>query len=98
MRRRGRSAPGTAGTSRRPPDWSTTAPFPGTSARRGRRLSVRPPATVQGMRALALWAVLFAAYAATLAIDAGAAGRYIGDEPRHLLLAESIVSDGDIDL
>jgi hypothetical protein len=50
------------------------------------------------MRSLALWAVLFAAYAATLGIDAVGASDYGGDEPRHLLLAESIVSDGDIDL
>jgi hypothetical protein len=50
------------------------------------------------MRALALWAVLFAAYAATLGIDASAAGDYAGDEPRYLLAAESIVSDGDVDL
>jgi hypothetical protein len=50
------------------------------------------------MRALAVWAVLFAAYAATLGIDAGRHSDYAGDEPRYLLLAESIVSDGDIDL
>jgi hypothetical protein len=50
------------------------------------------------MRALALWAVLFAAYAATLGIDAVATSQYGGDEPRYLLVAESIVSDGDIDL
>ena len=50
------------------------------------------------MRALALWAVLFAAYAATLGIDASAAGDYAGDEPRYLLAAESIVADGDVDL
>jgi hypothetical protein len=50
------------------------------------------------MRALALWAVLFAAYATTLGIDAAGTRHYGGDEPRHLLVAESIVSDGDIDL
>jgi hypothetical protein len=50
------------------------------------------------MRVTALWAVLFAAYAATLGIGAAGARDYAGDEPRHLLLAESIVSDGDIDL
>ena len=50
------------------------------------------------MRALALWAVLFAAYAATLGIDAAGRSDYGGDEPRYLLVAESIVSDGDIDL
>jgi hypothetical protein len=56
------------------------------------------PATVQGMRALALWAVLFAAYAATLGINAVGRSEYGGDEPRYLLVAESIVSDHDIDL
>jgi hypothetical protein len=50
------------------------------------------------MRALALWAILFAAYAATLGIDAVGASRYGGDEPRYLLIAESIVSDRDVDL
>ena len=50
------------------------------------------------MRALALWAVLFAAYAATLGVNAVGERDYAGDEPRYLLVAESIVSDGDIDL
>ena len=50
------------------------------------------------MRVLAVWAVLFAAYAATLGVDALGSGDFAGDEPRHLLAAESIVSDGDIDL
>ena len=50
------------------------------------------------MRALALWAVLFAAYAATLGVDAVGGSQYGGDEPRYLLIAESIVSDRDIDL
>jgi hypothetical protein len=50
------------------------------------------------MRALALWAVLFAAYAATLGINAVGTRDYGGDEPRYLLVAESIVSDHDIDL
>src|SRR3954449_9344952 len=50
------------------------------------------------MRALALWAVLFAAYAVTLGVDAAGTRHYAGDEPHHLLIAESIVSDGDIDL
>src|SRR5215207_3521007 len=56
------------------------------------------PATVGGMRVLAVWAVLFAAYAATLGVDALGRGDFAGDEPRHLLTAESIVSDGDINL
>ena len=46
--------------------------------------------------ATALWAVLFAAYAATLGIDAFQASDYGGDEPHYLLAAESIVSDGDL--
>ena len=50
------------------------------------------------MRVLAVWAVLFAAYAATLGIDTVGGKDYAGDEPRHLLTAESIVSDFDIDL
>jgi hypothetical protein len=50
------------------------------------------------MRVFAVWAVLFAAYAATLGVDAVGTGDYAADEPRHLLAAESIVSDGDIDL
>jgi len=50
------------------------------------------------MRALALWAVLFAAYAATLGVNAVGSRDYGGDEPRYLLVAESIASDGDIDL
>ena len=50
------------------------------------------------MRVLAVWAVLFAAYAATLGVDAVGNADFAGDEPRHLLTAESIVSDGDIDL
>jgi hypothetical protein len=50
------------------------------------------------MRALGLWAVLFAAYAATLGINAVGRNDYGGDEPRYLLVAESIVSDRDIDL
>ena len=49
-------------------------------------------------RTLALWLVLFAAYAATLGLPATATNDYAGDEPHHLLAAESIVSDGDVDL
>ncbi|MGH2944943.1 MAG: hypothetical protein ACRDPC_01510, partial [Solirubrobacteraceae bacterium] len=45
------------------------------------------------MRLLALGIVLFAAYAAALGI-----GGYGSDEPRYLLIAESIVSDADLDL
>jgi hypothetical protein len=50
------------------------------------------------VRALVVWAVLFAAYAATLGIAAHGREDYAADEPRYLLAAESIVSDFDIDL
>ena len=50
------------------------------------------------MRSLALWLVLFGAYAGCLGIDAFAQSDYGGDEPHYLLTAESIVSDGDFDL
>jgi len=52
-------------------------------------------------RALALFAVLLAAYAATLGLRAGegdGAARYAPGEARYLLAAESIVSDEDVDL
>lgn len=42
--------------------------------------------------------MLLAAYAATLGIPTFQAADVGGDEPHHLLTAESIVSDGDIDL
>jgi hypothetical protein len=50
------------------------------------------------LRAFALWALLTALYAATLGVDAIPGARYAGDEPHHLLAAESLVSDGDLDL
>jgi hypothetical protein len=50
------------------------------------------------VRLAALWAVLFAVYAATLPFDAFLESHYAGDEPHYLLTAESIVSDGDVDL
>ena len=49
-------------------------------------------------RTLALWLVLFAAYAATLGLDAFGDSRYGGDEPHYLLATESIVEDGDVDV
>jgi len=49
-------------------------------------------------RAVGLWLVLFAAYAATLGMPAFADTQFGGDEPHYLLAAESIVSDGDVDL
>ncbi len=50
------------------------------------------------MRLAALFLILFAAYAATLGIPARPGHDYAGTEPHHLLAAESIVSDGDVDL
>jgi hypothetical protein len=49
-------------------------------------------------RTLGLWLVFFAAYAATLGLHLGAPERYSRDEAHVLLVAESIVSDGDVDL
>ena len=46
----------------------------------------------------ALWLVFFAAYAATLGMHLGASARYSTSEGHVLMVAESIVSDGDIDL
>ena len=46
-------------------------------------------------RTLALWLLLFAAYAATLGLSAFGASDYGGDEPHYLLAAESIVEDGE---
>jgi hypothetical protein len=45
-----------------------------------------------------MWLVLFAAYAATLGIPAFQEADVGGDEPHHLLVAESIVTDADIDV
>ncbi len=47
---------------------------------------------------LVLFALLLAAYAATLGIPATDTGTYAPGEARHLLAAESIVSDLDVDL
>jgi hypothetical protein len=47
---------------------------------------------------LALWLVFFAAYAATLGLHLGASERYSREESHVLLVAQSIVSDGDVDL
>ena len=49
-------------------------------------------------RTLILWLLLFAAYAATLGLEAFGSSEYAGAEPHHLLIAESIVEDGDFDL
>src|ERR687897_2868944 len=49
-------------------------------------------------RTLALWLLLFAAYAATLGLNALGVSEYGGDEPHYLLAAESLVEDGDVDV
>jgi hypothetical protein len=50
------------------------------------------------VRLLALWLVCFGAYAATLGTHAAGRSDYAGHEPHHLLAADSIADDGDIDL
>jgi hypothetical protein len=42
--------------------------------------------------------VLFAAYAATLGVDAGAGSSYAGAEPHFLLAADSLADGGGFDL
>ncbi len=49
-------------------------------------------------RGALLWLVLFGVYAATIGLRAGPAGHYGAGEARRLLIAESIVSDRDVDL
>jgi hypothetical protein len=67
--------------------------------RRGAADGHRPRAGgLRLLRLAALWLVLFAVYAATVGTHATARSEYGGVEPHHLLVAESIVSDGDIDL
>src|SRR5215210_971708 len=49
-------------------------------------------------RALAVWVVLFAAYAATIGLHAFGRSDYAGDAPHHLLAAQSLVEDGNVDV
>src|SRR3954454_5404362 len=55
-------------------------------------------AIMVGVRLAGLWILLVAVYAATLGIPAQPGMDYAGAEPHHLLAAESIVSDRDVDL
>ena len=57
-----------------------------------------PAAPDLALRLLGLWILLVAVYAATLGIPAETGSDYAGNEPHHLLAAESIVSDRDVDL
>lgn len=50
------------------------------------------------MRHLLVWTVLFAVYAATIGLHAVQGSEYAVEEAHHLLTAESLVSDGDVDL
>jgi hypothetical protein len=50
------------------------------------------------MRSVALWAVLFAAYAATIGVDAAGEAEFAGAEPHFLIAAESLADGGDLDL
>ncbi|MBE2319212.1 hypothetical protein DVA67_024765 [Solirubrobacter sp. CPCC 204708] len=50
------------------------------------------------MRFVGLWILLVAVYSATLGIPAQPGFDYGGNEPHHLLAAESLVSDRDFDL
>ena len=50
------------------------------------------------MRLLALWLVLFGVYASTVAIPSLGAADFAGDEPHHLMVAVSLVEDGDLDV
>jgi hypothetical protein len=50
------------------------------------------------VRLVALWLVLFAVYAAAIGLRSGPGAEYGGDEPHHLIVAESIVADGDLDV
>jgi hypothetical protein len=49
-------------------------------------------------RAFALWLVAFGLYASTIGIDAFGTSEYGGDEPHHLLTAQSLVDDRTPDL
>ena len=49
-------------------------------------------------RSALVWLIAFAAYAATLGLPAFGESDYADDEPHYLLIAHSIVEDGDLDL
>ncbi|HEX6458734.1 MAG TPA: hypothetical protein VF032_07445 [Thermoleophilaceae bacterium] len=49
-------------------------------------------------RALVVWIVLFAVYAATVGLHAYDHSAYAGDEPRFLMTARSLAHDGDVNV
>src|SRR3954447_23418404 len=49
-------------------------------------------------RALALWLLLFGVYAAPVGLDSDGDARYAAAEPHHLLAAESLRQDHDVDV
>src|SRR3954471_866290 len=62
------------------------------------RVRPHPSPSWIAVRLVGLWILLVAVYATTLAIPAAPGMDYAGAEPHHLLAAESLVSDRDVDL
>src|SRR3954471_23971971 len=62
------------------------------------RVRPHPSPSWNAVRLAGLWILLVAVYAATLSIPAQTGLDYAGAEPHHLLAAESIGSDRDVDL
>src|SRR3954471_22705619 len=62
------------------------------------RVRPHPSPSWIAVRLVGLWILLVAVYATTLAIPAAPGMDYAGNEPHHLLAAESIISDRDVNL